>query len=285
MNKYLFGVIGYPAKHSKSPWIHTNFLEEAQLEGLYRAIEVKPDDLSEAIKGFKALEMDGFNVTVPFKEAILPYLDEIDSYAAKIGAVNTVALENGKWKGYNTDGKGFVRSLREAYPSFDFPAGKALVIGAGGAAKGIYHALLEEEMVQVDVTNRTTEKAMKIIGNHAHEGQTHVLSLQEAEEKISDYDVIVQTTSVGMVPNTKDQVLSLAGVSSHAIVCDIVYKPFHTSFLLEAEQRGANVLHGHGMLLYQAALAFEIWTGKRVEATQLLKEFEQQVKDDEHANR
>jgi len=138
------GLIGFPIKHSLSPWIHEQFLQRTKLSGVYDIIEIDTNaSFSDAMEKLKNSQINGFNVTVPYKEKIIPYLDAIDEQAEKIGAVNTVKCESGKWTGYNTDGAGYVRSLWSKYPHLqEEKASNILLLGAGGAAKGIYHALL-----------------------------------------------------------------------------------------------------------------------------------------------
>ncbi|KGX83884.1 shikimate dehydrogenase [Pontibacillus marinus] len=278
---YFFGLVGYPAAHSRSPWIHNHFLDQQQKQGIYRVFETPPDEFASTLKAMRTLQIDGFNVTVPYKERILSFLDEVDPYAKMIGAVNTVHLENGKWIGYNTDGKGFIRSFKESYPRHSFSEMKVLCIGAGGAAKGIYRALVEENTPSVDIANRSQQRAQEMLDLKSSETNTSILTLEEAEEKMSEYDMIVQTTSVGMAPNDKESILSLTHVHPDAVVCDIVYRPMETAFLKEAKERGAHVLYGHGMLLYQAALSYEIWTSSVLKAELLLEKFEQQLKGEE----
>ncbi|QSS99031.1 shikimate dehydrogenase [Pontibacillus sp. ALD_SL1] len=277
---YLFGLVGYPAKHSKSPWIHEQFLKKQGEQGAYRIFETSPDVLKDKLQALKMVEVDGFNVTVPYKEEIIPYLDEVDSYASSVGAVNTVHVQDGKWIGYNTDGKGYVRSLVEEYPDTNLNKTRVLILGAGGAARGIYRALAEAGAPVIDIANRTASRGEALRKLRCESTESSVLSLEKAEEGLSNYDLIVQTTSVGMTPDESGQIISLRNVKHNAIVSDIVYKPFETSILKEAKNRGARVLNGHGMLIYQAALAFEQWTETFVEANDIVTKFEQQLKGD-----
>lgn len=277
---YLFGLVGYPAKHSKSPWIHEHFLHQHSQQGAYRIFETSPELLRDQLHALKLVEVDGFNVTVPYKEEIIPYLDEVDEYASSVGAVNTVHVKDGKWIGYNTDGRGYVRSLLEQYPDTKLNETRVLLLGAGGAARGIYRALSEVGCPVIDIANRTASRGEALLSLRCEGTHSSVLSLAEAENELSTYDLIVQTTSVGMSPNEDNQIISLRNVRDRAIVSDIVYKPFETSLLKEASSKGARVLHGHGMLIYQAALAFEQWTGMSVEADHILTKFEQQLKGD-----
>ncbi len=263
---YKLGLIGYPIQHSLSPWIHEQFLQSANLTGSYSKFEIAPDQSFAAkMEMLKESQIDGFNITVPYKETIIPYLDEIDDAAKKMGAVNTVVNRNGLWIGYNTDGSGYVRALESKFPAL-FTAGpkRILIIGAGGAARGIYYALITNGNTYVDIANRTVASAMDIASLKKTDTITQILTLSEAEEVLADYDLIIQTTSVGMRPLTTEKVLSLHNLKQGCIVSDIVYQPLETAFLTEAKTLGGQIHHGHTMLLYQAQYAFEIWTNKRV---------------------
>lgn len=179
----------------------------------------------------------------------------------KIGAVNTVLCKNGKWIGYNTDGIGYVRSLQTKFPQLiTGKAKKILLLGAGGAAKGIYYALLHSGYNDITIANRSLDKAKQLI---ATDTNSEVITLGEAEEKVSQYDIIIQTSSVGMKPNNDKKIISVTKLKSNAIVSDIVYQPLLTKLLEQAASLNASIHFGHTMLLYQAQYAFEIWTGKR----------------------
>ncbi len=252
-----FGLIGYPIAHSLSPWTHQQFLDRTNLQGEYQLIEIAPEqDFDKEIRKVRQMALDGFNITVPYKEKMMDHLDEIDEYARKIGAVNTVLCKNNRWIGYNTDGIGYVRSLQSKFPSLKVNKDiQILLLGAGGAAKGIYHALLRHGFHHVTIANRTTNNAKTIVGKN-HE----VLTLETAKERIDQFDLIIQTTTVGMNPASNESIMSLEGIKSGTIVSDIIYQPLMTKFLKEAKSRGALIHFGHTMLLYQAQYAFEIWT-------------------------
>jgi len=262
---YLFGLIGYPIKHSLSPWIHQQFMEKANIIGEYNLFEINLEtDFKNEINKLRQKNINGFNVTVPYKETIINELDELDEQAQKIGAVNTVLNSNGKLIGYNTDGLGYVKSLEGAYPAIKNKELNILLLGAGGAARGIYNGLKSSGYLNVDIANRTLEKAEEI--KHTNiSGMTNVLTLNEAEQVLDRYDIVIQTTSVGMKPNIDTQIISLDKLKSTAIISDIVYQPIMTQFLKEGKKRGASIHKGHTMLLYQAELAFNIWTEKQVE--------------------
>lgn len=259
MASYQFGLIGYPIAHSLSPWIHRQFLDKCGLDGEYSIIEIQPDkDFKESVAVLKEMQLDGFNVTVPYKQTVMDYLDDIDDSAAKMGAVNTVLCKDGRFIGYNTDGIGYVRSLQQKFPNLqekkEIPI---LIIGAGGAAKGIYHGLKREGFELITIANRTIEKATEIVG------ASHAISIEQAEETLAAYDVVIQTTSVGMKPNDEQIIMSLENMTNDTIASDIVYQPIMTKFLREAQAKTTAVHMGHTMLLYQAQSAFEIWTNQQ----------------------
>lgn len=263
MLNYKFGLIGYPIKHSLSPWIHENFLEKTNLHGTYSIIEIEEATFHEEIMKLKSENLNGFNVTVPYKEKIIPYLDEIDTQAKHIGAVNTVQNKDGKWIGYNTDGLGYMRSLLFKYPQIEKDKDlNILLLGAGGAAKGILHALLHHGFSKITIANRSLERAAQLAEANDN---IQVTTLSEVEKNLANFTLIIQTTSVGMKPNEDQAIISLQSLSNHSIVSDIVYQPLMTKFLREAKNKEANIHFGHTMLLYQAQYAFEIWTGKKPE--------------------
>lgn len=259
-------LIGYPIKHSLSPWIHEQFFEKAELQGTYKINEIRPEDsFEDHIKKMREEQVDGFNITVPYKQAIIPYLDVLDETAKKMGAVNTVVNRNGKWIGYNTDGIGYLRSLESMYPNlFTDKSVRVLLLGAGGAARAIYFALDVSGFTRIDIANRTRASAKEIIETANSSTQSEILSLEEAEKYAGNYDLIIQTTSVGMKPKQDNAIISSDNIKTNTIVSDIVYQPIQTKFLSCSAKRGAMIHQGHTMLLYQAQYAFEIWTDKKV---------------------
>lgn len=271
---FTFGLIGYPIQHSLSPWIHKQFLNRTNQEGTYTIFEINPEStFADEMDKLRQQRLDGFNVTVPYKEKIIAYLDEVDAYAQKIGAVNTVLCKDGKWIGYNTDGIGYVRSLESKYPGIiKSKEKKILILGAGGAAKGIYHALIESGYEQITVANRTVDKAITLTNKHTTSKATTIV---EAAQTIQTYDIIIQTSSVGMNPHVNNVIIEFEELKEDGIVSDIVYQPIITKMLKNAHSLGANIHLGHTMLLYQAQYAYEIWTGLEPNMDQLDKALQQ----------
>ncbi|MGN8645575.1 shikimate dehydrogenase [Gracilibacillus sp. HCP3S3_G5_1] len=275
---YHLGLIGHPISHSLSPWIHQQFLDLAELDGEYKLYEGDREALPKVLRHLKESEIDGFNVTVPYKQVMVDYMDEVDDDAATLHAVNTVVNINGKWKGYSTDGEGYVRSLKERYPNLLNRNTSVLLLGAGGAARGICRALSGQGIDTIDIANRSIEKAEELLSVRLGEVKSTVLTYQQAEEQLAKYDVIVQTTSVGMKPNAGDQIIRLDNIRQDTVVSDIVYQPIMTKLLRDASERGASIHHGHAMLLYQAQLAFEIWTGKKLDVAHLVNKLENKLR-------
>ena len=259
--KKLFGVIGDPIAHSMSPAMHNDAFVRLGIDGYYHPFHVKPEDLAAAVQGMKAIGVQGFNVTIPHKSAIIPLLDQVDPLAKAIGAVNTVVREDGGWTGYNTDGAGFVRGLREAYGE-PLEEKRVLLIGAGGAARAIYYTLASEKVSQIDIANRTAEKAASLAENCPYSVTGSVKTTDEATEQLEEYDVIIQTTSIGMSPLIEASPISVQKIKAGTFVSDIIYNPLETKLLQEAKKRGARTQNGLKMFVYQGALAFERWTGQ-----------------------
>jgi shikimate dehydrogenase len=256
----LFGLIGCPVHHSMSPLMHNDAFEQTDIDAYYHAFHVEKEHLKDAVQGMKALGIAGFNVTIPHKTAIISFLDEIDEMALQIGAVNTVVNENGRLIGYNTDGEGFVRALREEL-NIELAGKRILLIGAGGAARGIYFSLARSKAACIDLCNRTVSKAEELINERTISVLSRAYSIHEAQQSLGNYDIIINTTSVGMYPNVEEMPLLLDNLKKGTIVSDIIYNPLETMLLKEAKRCGAITQNGVGMFVYQGALAFEKWTG------------------------
>lgn len=257
--KKLFAVLGDPIGHSMSPVMHNDLFSFYNIDAHYLPFQVKANDLEVAVKGLKAIGAAGFNVTIPHKSAIIPFLDEVDELALSIGAVNTVVNKAGKLIGYNTDGLGFLKGLEAYFPTVSRK--KVLIIGAGGAARAIYFTVATYNPEVVNIANRTIERAAQLVEDCPHPISSTAITLKEAEDHLADYDLLIQTTMIGMFPKISELPLSLSKLSKEAMVCDIIYNPFETQFLQEAKRIGTNVQNGVDMFVYQGALAFEKWTG------------------------
>lgn len=256
--KKWFAVIGDPIEHSKSPFMHNNWFQQLEIDATYIPIHVKKEHLQQAVSSLKLLGASGWNVTIPHKEAIIPFLDELDETAKKMGAVNTVVrLSNGKLKGFNTDGYGFVHSLEEVVGT-NVKNRHVLLIGAGGAARGIAFALKDFGYHNITIANRTVEKAEKLIQEL---GSGQALSLQDAEKQLQQFGIIVQATSSGLANSDFKLPLSLNKLKEKTIVADIVYNPLMTPFLLEAKKKKAVIVNGLGMFVHQGAISFQHWLG------------------------
>lgn len=257
--KKLYGVIGDPIAHSMSPAMHNDAFQKYEVNATYVPFHVTPENLQDAIKGFKAIQLSGLSITVPHKTAIMPLLDEIDPLAEAIGAVNTMVNDGGRFIGYNTDGLGYLKGIKQVVPSFT--ESKMLLIGAGGAARAIYFTMAQAGLKNIDIANRTLSQAEFLVENCPFPKNSEVLSLKDAENQLSKYDIIVQTTSIGMHPNVESSPISVDHLKPNAIVSDIIYTPLETKFLKDAKQKGARTQNGLPMFSHQGALQFEMWTG------------------------
>ncbi|MBC2367993.1 shikimate dehydrogenase [Listeria booriae] len=253
--KKLYCVIGNPIAHSLSPAMHTALLEKNQLDASYVPFLLEEETFADAMLGLKTLGISGFNITSPFKEKILPFLDAIDVEAKACGAVNTVVVRDGKWTGYNTDGAGYLEGLQTIKPITH--TDQILILGAGGASKAIFHALANRTDANIAIANRTVEKAVSMVADTTHAA----ISLQEAETNLADYTIIIQTTSAGLTKENPELPISLQNLAPGTIASDIIYNPAKTAFLEEAETRGAIIQNGLPMFVNQAAIAFQLWTG------------------------
>lgn len=258
----LLGVMGDPIGHSKSPAMHNIALEASGIPGMYVPLHVKPEQLTEAVAGTKALGFSGFNVTIPHKVEMLKLMDELDESAVCCGAVNTVVIQNGKLKGYNTDGIGYVRSLKEELNS-ELSGKHITILGAGGAARGVVYALLREQPASVTVINRTVDKAEQLATEFSNDNlQVQSGSYEALDKVLSQTDILINTTSIGMSPNSDETPLEQSRIPEGIIVSDLIYNPLETRFLREAKSRGCTVVGGLGMFVYQGAYAYEYWTGQ-----------------------
>lgn len=267
-----FAVIGDPIEHSLSPLMHNAGYQALGLEAEYQRFRVEPGNLAEGIKGLCALGFSGWNVTLPHKETVISLLDTLTPQAKRAGAVNTVKNLEGQLIGHNTDGDGFVRSIEGELKGFK--GKKAVLLGAGGASKGIALALAEQGM-ELHILNRTPEKAKDLVQVIRQEGGTAASGEFAPGEWLKDVDLLVQTTSVGL--HGEPFPFSLGGISQQALVVDIIFNPLETIFLHEAKKLGCRTQNGLEMLLYQGALAWEFWLGGQAPITEMRQALKNQL--------
>ncbi len=261
----VLGVIGDPIAHSLSPVMQNAALQALQKDFVYVPFQVNPLHLQRAIDGVRSLGIRGLNVTIPHKERVMDYLDEVDPVAQLIGAVNTIDNKVGRLIGYNTDGIGFLRSLREE--ARQEPEGKNItILGAGGAARAIGFQLALTCVNRLLIANRTERRAVRLAGEIARgtNCQAEGICLHDVDGSLPSTDILINTTSLGMYPEVcSAPPIDLKLLPCHALVCDIVYNPGQTLLLQRATANGLATLPGLGMLAYQGAAALEIWLGAR----------------------
>ncbi|WP_119679801.1 shikimate dehydrogenase [Indioceanicola profundi] len=265
------GVMGWPVGHSRSPRLHGFWLRQHGIDGAYVPLAVPPDRVEQAIRALPALGLRGCNVTVPHKEAALRAVDRLDPVAKRIGAVNTILVhEDGTLEGRNTDGFGFVENLREGAPGWRADAGPAVVLGAGGAARAILVALLEEGAPEIRLTNRTAARAEELAAEIG--GPIRIVPWERRADALSGAALLVNTTTQGMTGQPALEI-ELSDLPATALVTDIVYTPLVTPLLAAAQARGNPVVDGIGMLLHQARPGFAVWFGLDPQVTPELRRF------------
>lgn len=257
------GVIGHPIEHSMSPPMHNNAYKQLDMDYVYVAFHVMPENIEKLIDSCKALDIKGLNVTIPHKTAVIEYLDEIDPTAEKIGAVNTIQFKDGIAKGFNTDGLGAVKSLQK-YTSLE---GKnVLIIGAGGASRAISFTLLNENITSLVIANRSRDNACNLIENikkHTNFEGISYIDINDTSEIMDDVDIIINTTPIGMYPNDDvDAPIKTDRINERHVVMDIIYNPLETVFLRQSRLNGAKTINGTSMLINQGLVSFEIFTGR-----------------------
>lgn len=266
------GIIGNPIEHTISPVMQNAAFQELELDFVYVPFKVKPGDLNQAIQGVKALSIRGINVTIPHKVAVIPFLDELDSLAENIGAVNTIVNESGTLKGYNTDASGFLKALLAE--GVQPENRKITILGAGGAARAIAF-ILADKGANLTIMNRHLDSAQKLADRTFQLFRRDVQALELNRENLKDNlfgaEILVNTTSLGMSPENDNTPVPALLIKPGLVVFDIIYNPVKTRLLYEAEERGAKVIGGIEMLVWQGAAAFEIWTGKRA-PVQIMRE-------------
>ena len=265
----LFAVIGNPISHSVSPVLHGIFNKLTGNNYHYMAFKVEPDNIGMAVNGVRGLGLGGLNVTVPYKETVIPYLDEISKESEIIGAVNTIVNKSGALFGTNTDYEGFVLAVKEEF-GISLANRRILLLGAGGTAKAVALACALENAGALDIYNRTAAKAAqlsqyynRIIENSeiiSHTCINYIHDSEELKNKLETYDLIINTTSAGMTPN-EDTMALPDDVHFHGgqYLYDVVYKPRRTKLMNKAEREGGAVANGLSMLFWQGVRSYEIW--------------------------
>lgn len=278
----LYGLIGWPVGHTFSPFMHDAAFRDLKINAVYIPLPVKEENFKEALKGLCALGFKGINVTIPYKEKVIPYLSEIDSSASLIGAVNTVIIKDGKFFGYNTDWMGVLSSLKND-AGFDIKGKKVFIFGAGGAAKAVVFALLHARADNVYVTDIAVKKARNLVSqankNFKNKKVEFLPSVDQikVQEKIKEADLVVNATGVGMRAGDS-ALVKPRWIRKEQLAYDLIYNPPLTNFLRAYKQKGAGVLNGEGLLLYQGVKAFELFTSKTAPVQVMKKALKKHIK-------
>ena len=260
----LLGVIGHPVEHSLSPLMHNTALQELGLDYVYLPFPIAPENLKIAIAGFAAINVVGFSITIPHKQAIIPLLSEISPIAEAIGAVNTVTREGDKWVGTNTDVEGFISPLKTTYKQ-DWSQKTAVILGNGGAARAVVAGCIQLGFQEIHVVGRNLEKLNNFVASwqnspFANKFQIHLW--EKLPNLIYEANLLVNTTPIGMYPHSDQSPLNgedMKNLPDNAIAYDLIYIPKPTKFLQLAQQQGAITIDGLEMLVQQGAAALKIW--------------------------
>ena len=276
MSSYI-GLIGYPVKHSISPFFQQAALDYYQLDIRYEAWETNPAHLQDIVNGLRKPQNIGANVTVPYKETVLPLLDKVDELAGSIGAVNTIVKRDDRLLGFNTDAYGFIEILdKEGH--FDAEGKQVFILGAGGVARAVCFTLLQRKVASLAITDGIFERASLLaenLMNYTKRASPSPKGLQtdiypfkwenlSSARTLSNCDLIVHCTTIGMKdsPQEGQSPLSIEVIPRNSLVYDVVYNPWPTPLLRIAKKAGANILGGLPMLVYQGAASFKLWTGR-----------------------
>ena len=286
----LYGIVGFPVKHTLSPVMQEAAFVRSNIKAYYLALELDPGAFRNIMRKLPRLVLSGFNVTVPYKEKVIAYLDQLTPEARSVGAVNTVFRKGKKWVGANTDIDGFLTSLKKD-GGFNPKGKKVLVFGAGGAARGVVYGLCREGAKSVWVANRRLSRAQKIAKDMKHHfpktgWQTSGLSETSVKAAFDSVDLVIHATSVGLSSKEASlfpYALIPAAKKKKILFLDLIYDPEETNILKAARRKGHRTLGGAGMLLYQGAKAFEYWTGKKAPVLEmkqaLLKALKERKRD------
>jgi shikimate dehydrogenase len=251
-------VIGWPVTHSRSPLIHGFWLRELGISGTYERVGVEPENLRDFIINLSAKGFAGCNVTLPHKEAALPFINHLDDRVKAIGALNTVYVRDGKTYATSTDGDGFLENLLSHVPDFNPAGANVTILGAGGSAKAIIERLLRANVETITVANRTLSRAQDLRNSFGPK----IVPTQNLTAALQACDLLINTTSQGMTGQSALEI-NLEPLRKSAIVCDIVYVPLKTDLIRRAQSRGHRTVPGLGMLLHQAVAGFALWFGQK----------------------
>ncbi len=275
-NTKMLGVIGDPIGHSLSPIMHNFVIQKLGLNYCYHAFHVTPEDLEDSIFSFNILKFKGINVTLPHKQTIMSYVDEISEEAKQLGAVNTVLFKDDKLFGYNTDVIGFLKSLGEFRQTI---RGKtAIVIGAGGSARAVIYALIKDEIGEIKIFNRTQQNADKLMiemNNITYFNKIYSVpfSTNYFSDEIQNASILINTTSVGMYPEVNASPINCEiEIPKEILVYNLIYNPLETKLLKQAKQAGAPIKNGLDMLIFQGLESLQIWTGENFNTQDILPE-------------
>lgn len=258
------GVIGDPISHSLSPTIQNSAFCHLGLNVIYLAFQIKNEELKNFIQCMRSIGSLGLNVTMPHKEKIISYLDEVDSTAKFLNSVNTIVNKRGKFWGYSTDGIGAINALQKN--GVNLASSKVLLLGAGGAGRAIAYSLVDK-VSDLVILNRDLKKVQNLVSDLKKEFKVDICGETLIEESIErhlhDSDVLINATTVGMTSNNVRSVVDSSVLFADLTVMDIVYTPIETKLLADAKKVGAKIINGVDMLIYQGAASFELWTGKK----------------------
>ncbi len=270
----VYGIFGYPLGHTVSPAIQNCALDYYGLQSIYFAFERPSARFRFLMRHLKSLLLDGFNVTIPYKEEVVRYLDRLSPEAKILGAVNTVKKQGKKWIGYNTDLYGFLKGLKEA--GFNPKNKRAVVLGAGGSARAVVFGLAGSGIRQLTIFNRTPERAKRIVNQYKKKfpkinWAVYRLDNRRLKEALSAANLLVNTTQVGLKPSDPLLVSKSIFPKNKILVYDLIYKPKQTKLLQLASKLGHQTINGETMLLHQGTRAFELWTGKHAPVREMKK--------------
>jgi shikimate dehydrogenase len=264
----ILGLVGNPVEHSVSPQLHNSLSARLGVDAVYIPFRVERDRLGDAVKGFKAVGLKGFNVTIPFKKEIIGYTDVCSDEVKMIGSANTVKIAGDRTYAFNTDAEGFARSFEQQTGAF-FGDKRVLLLGAGGTARSLALTIASRGAGKLTISNRTIERAREIAAAaSANLGvQVEATGLDKLEDQafMDGFDIIVNTTSLGLYPNTEESPLSdRVRLHGEQVVYDVIYNPVRTKLLRQAEGFGCKAVNGMGMLFWQGILAYEIWMDVKI---------------------